>query len=538
MHSTSKARRAVQSPSPRRLDHGLPYGAAVNPQRWCRLGPRASGLGSRPSRPPCANLGRSPLSSPRPLSSGRTANRDAPAGADHQVLVALVVALVAREGVREDESVRWSFAFLDIRGGRRTLSSNQNGVEMAHRGNPGLVDERQSYRHDAAIRLRAGLAPVDVVELQAQGVVRPDRRMKAHLVVAHRGDDGMRFGKLVDQPLLQSEHEHARCGDAAEGGFAGLLVHMERHRIPAPGELDQFLAVDPQRWPAGALAGNHVFIEQHAKLSWGPRNRQSMTSPLCGVARSWKRPARFCCFSVRLLRCTLTGSKTSDRVVALESDVLDTLSSDQPTTMEEQHAIWHFHGPFPPACRPRPYLGHTARPRGRSAPRQARIRRSLDRRTPLGRHRDHSRPDDLHRICGTADPSYQTGHRRPFAAVSQPAARGRPRLLSRSAASRSLHARAGPGRAARRRCDARHLDRGATLRPRTRHRCLDAPSAQRRTDQRRDVPLQAGQREVAIRPLQRLRHRSGCHRVANRSARGRKARAWTAVDWRDHHRWL
>ena len=67
---------------------------------------------------------------------------------------------------------------------------------------------------------------------------------------------------------------------------------------------------------------------------------------------------------------------------------------------------------WPPSTpRGQPDARAAARPRAGRAPRPARLRRGVDRRAPLGRHRDHRLAGDLHRGGGGAHQADQARHR-------------------------------------------------------------------------------------------------------------------------------
>ena len=93
-----------------------------------------------------------------------------------------------------------------------------------------------------------------------------------------------------------------------------------------------------------------------------------------------------------------------------------------------------------------------ARPRADRAPRPARLGRGVDRRAPLGWHRDHRLAGDLHRGCGRrANPPHQARHRRGQRQLPQPAVGRRARRAARPPDPRSVHARARAGVTADRR---------------------------------------------------------------------------------------
>ena len=159
-----------------------------------------------------------------------------------------------------------------------------------------------------------------------------------------------------------------------------------------------------------------------------------------------------------------------------------------------------------------------------------RLRRGVDRRAPLGRHRDHRLAGDLHRRGGRADPADQARHRRHLDRLPQPALGGRAHGAAGPPHPGPGDARLRAGVAAHRLDDAgpqphRH-PRADGGRPRHHH-----AAAARGDGHREDPHARAGRRPAAPAALHPavLRHRRRRGRLPHRAADGRAARRRAAV---------
>jgi hypothetical protein len=162
----------------------------------------------------------------------------------------------------------------------RASASNQNSIEMTHDCLLGLVNQGKPNRDNSSVRFGLGFAPGQPVVLQPQRIVRSNRLEKANLVISKGRDDSMGIGKLVNQPLFQRKHEYAWSRNSPERSHAGRLIYMEWHRIPALGEFHHLVAVNREWWACDALAGVHVFKEEHRNLT--DRRVISQSCNVCG----------------------------------------------------------------------------------------------------------------------------------------------------------------------------------------------------------------------------------------------------------------
>ena len=136
------------------------------------------------------------------------------------------------------------------------------------------------------------------------------------------------------------------------------------------------------------------------------------------------------------------------------SRCVDPITRNSRSTHVGSSSLRNLHGPIPPGGR-EPDAGVGARPRPDRAPRQARLRRGVDRRAPLRRQRDHRLPRDLHRHRRGTHPTHQARHRRHQRRVPQPLHGRRARRVARPPHPRSFHARPRARLAAHRRDHAR-----------------------------------------------------------------------------------
>jgi hypothetical protein len=136
---------------------------------------------------------------------------------------------------------------------------------MAHDHFIFVPDEREADRHDASIRFGRRASRVHVLEPKVDLVTRAERMMEAHLVVTERGDHSM-FGEFVNETLLESKDEHARCGRSAAAG-RNLAIDVDRKWVPTLREIHQLVTINDNDRTRHALTDDNVLEADHLLTS-------------------------------------------------------------------------------------------------------------------------------------------------------------------------------------------------------------------------------------------------------------------------------